>query len=164
MLSYNLLGPFELGVDKATIENVISKELAIMSGYTHIQVVSSHWGVECSNNYNDMQREIAHFAIDNGADLVLGTHPHYIQPVENYKGRTIAYSLANFCYGGAVTSTNVSSFILNVKFKLNQNKDIVSCEDSITPVITNDIPNNYCPKIAEDPYHSKIESLVYKNP
>ena len=133
-----------------------------MSDYTQMQVVSFHWGVECSNSYTDMQSDFAHFAIDSGADLVLGSHPHYIEPVENYKGRTIAYSLANFCYGGAVTSTNVMSFVLNVKFKLNGNKDIVSCDNSITPVITNDIPNNYCPRIAEEPYYSQIESLVRK--
>jgi D-alanyl-D-alanine dipeptidase len=162
LLSYNLLGPFELGVNETAIKSIISRELATMSKYTHIQIVSFHWGIECSNSYNAIQSEFAHFAIDNGADLVLGTHPHYIEPVENYKGRAIAYSLANFCYGGAVNSHNVLSFILNVKFKLNQNKEIVSSADSITPVITNDVPNNYCPRIAGEPFSSQIISLVNK--
>ena len=163
MLSYNLLGPFELGVDLNAMKSLISKELNIMSIYANIKIISFHFGDEGSNSPNSVQQDMAHFAIDSGADLVLGTHPHFIQPVEEYKGRVIAYSLANFCYGGAVTSTNNISFILNTKFTMNENKDIVSCADSVIPIFTNDLPyNNYCPSLATEPAYSQIMRLTGK--
>ena len=61
-----------------------------------IVIVSMHWGV--SMGYQHLvgyQIEIGHAAIDAGADLIVGHHPHTIQPIEIYKGKTIAYSLAH---------------------------------------------------------------------
>jgi D-alanyl-D-alanine dipeptidase len=163
LLSYNLLGPFEEGVDLKAIEELVSAELKIMSQYTHIQVVSFHWGIESTNTETAYQQAIAKFSIDNGADLILGTHPHVIQPVTQYKGRTIAYSLANFCYGGAVNSTNNISFVLNVSFDFDENKEIKSCKDDITPAFTHDLPtNNYCPSLATEPAISQIKALAGK--
>ena len=60
-----------------------------------IIIVSFHWGQEKENVPNDVQVELAHTAIDNGADLVLGHHPHVLQGIEEYKGKNIVYSLGN---------------------------------------------------------------------
>jgi poly-gamma-glutamate capsule biosynthesis protein CapA/YwtB (metallophosphatase superfamily) len=57
-----------------------------------------HWGTEYTHNANADQRQIAHRAIDAGADLILGTHPHWVQGVEWYKDRLITYSLGNFIF------------------------------------------------------------------
>jgi poly-gamma-glutamate synthesis protein (capsule biosynthesis protein) len=62
-------------------------------------VVSFHWGAEKSETPKDYQIFFAHMAIDNGADLVLGHHPHVLQGLEIYKNRLIAYSLGNFAFG-----------------------------------------------------------------
>lgn len=64
-------------------------------------VANYHWGDQNSYSPNALQKRMAHFAIDNGVDLVIGHHPHVLQGMEIYKGKTIAYSLGNFCFGGA---------------------------------------------------------------
>ena len=59
-------------------------------------IVSFHWGIELATSPNSEQRDLAHLAVDSGADLVLGQHPHVVQGFELYKNRLIAYSLGNF--------------------------------------------------------------------
>jgi poly-gamma-glutamate capsule biosynthesis protein CapA/YwtB (metallophosphatase superfamily) len=61
-------------------------------------IVSFHWGIEYTGQANAEQRSLAHAAIDAGADLVLGTHPHVLQGLELYRGKLIAYSLGNFVF------------------------------------------------------------------
>ncbi len=63
-----------------------------------IVILSFHWGTEYQNNQNDRQIKIAHRAIDAGANLVLGHHPHVVQPYEEYKNGYIFYSLGNFVF------------------------------------------------------------------
>jgi gamma-polyglutamate biosynthesis protein CapA len=57
-----------------------------------------HWGVEYTTRITTLQKEVAHLAIESGADLVLGNHPHWIQPIESYKGKLIFYSNGNFIF------------------------------------------------------------------
>jgi len=61
-------------------------------------VVSTHWGVEYQKTHNATQEKIAHALVDAGADLVIGSHPHVVQDVETYKGKTILYSLGNLLF------------------------------------------------------------------
>ncbi len=63
-------------------------------------VINFHWGEELATHPADWQIDLAHFTIDQGADLVVGHHPHVLQGAEIYKGRPIAYSLGNFIFGG----------------------------------------------------------------
>lgn len=65
-----------------------------------IIVVNFHWGIERQPEPEKVERKLAHMAIDNGADVIIGHHPHVTQPVEMYKGKIIAYSLGNFIFGG----------------------------------------------------------------
>lgn len=60
--------------------------------------VSVHWGIEYSNAETDEQREFAHMLCDSGADIILGHHPHVLQPIEEYNGSVIFYSLGNFLF------------------------------------------------------------------
>jgi len=62
-------------------------------------VVSFHWGAELTEVPKPYQRDFAHRAIDWGADLVIGHHPHVLQGLELYRDRLIAYSLGNFVFG-----------------------------------------------------------------
>ncbi len=57
-----------------------------------------HWGAEYTHVPSDRQRSLAHAFIDAGADLVIGAHPHVVQPVEIYNGKVIFYSLGNFVF------------------------------------------------------------------
>lgn len=63
-----------------------------------VVIVSFHWGVEYQAEPSSEQRELGREAIDLGADLVLGHHPHWVQPVEIYQGKLIVYSLGNFIF------------------------------------------------------------------
>ena len=63
-------------------------------------IVAPHWGVEGSYRPNQLQIDVGHAAIDAGADIVWGSHPHVLQPIEEYGGGIIYYSMGNFCFGG----------------------------------------------------------------
>lgn len=60
--------------------------------------VYSHWGNEYEITPSNAQKKLAHQFIDAGADLVIGSHPHVIQTIEEYKGKRIYYSLGNFIF------------------------------------------------------------------
>jgi poly-gamma-glutamate synthesis protein (capsule biosynthesis protein) len=61
-------------------------------------IVCPHWGVEYALKPTRDQVELAHQMIDAGADLIVGSHPHVVQPLENYHDHWIAYSLGNFIF------------------------------------------------------------------
>ena len=79
-------------------------------------ITSFHWGEEGSYYCNSEQQDIAHYAIDQGADIVLGHHPHVLQPIEKYNGKYIAYSLGNFCFGGNGNPSDKDTMILRQTF------------------------------------------------
>lgn len=62
-------------------------------------VVQMHWGIENHPSASNRQRKVGHWLIDHGADLVIGHHPHCVQPIEQYKGKYICYSLGNGLFG-----------------------------------------------------------------
>ncbi len=63
-----------------------------------VLLVSVHWGLEYYNTITSEQQELAHLLCDNGADIILGHHPHVLQPIESYNGNMIFYSLGNFLF------------------------------------------------------------------
>jgi len=72
-------------------------------------VVSFHWGVEYMKRPTERQQHIAHVCIDNGADVVLGHHPHVLQPTETYKGRPIIYSMGAFVWDAKIFGADKSA-------------------------------------------------------
>ena len=63
-------------------------------------ILSAHWGNENTFRPNAVQKTLGYAAIDAGADIVYGTHTHTLQPIEEYNGGIIYYSLGNFAFGG----------------------------------------------------------------
>jgi poly-gamma-glutamate synthesis protein (capsule biosynthesis protein) len=61
-------------------------------------MVYAHWGLEYSKTPGEDLKETAHALIDQGADLIIGSHPHVIQEKEIYRGKRIYYSLGNFIF------------------------------------------------------------------
>lgn len=96
-LAYNDIGAPEEGVPWADIET-IQKDIANVRNQADVVLVSYHWGVEYTTYPSPRQIEIAHATIDAGADVVLGNHPHWIQPVELYKNKFIIYAHGNFVF------------------------------------------------------------------
>lgn len=77
-------------------------------------VVSFHWGAENSDSTKQYQQDFARKAVDMGADLIVGHHPHIWQGVEDYKDRLIAYSVGNLCFG-SFSPTALQSGLLEVE-------------------------------------------------
>ena len=69
-------------------------------------VVNIHWGYEYNKLQSKSQTEIAHKLVDSGADVIIGHHPHIIQPMEIYKNKAIFYSLGNFVFDQIPKETN----------------------------------------------------------
>lgn len=83
-------------------------------------VITFHYGSEYQKTPNEKQKRWSKLAIDYGADLVIGHHPHVTQPVENYNGKYIAYSLGNFIFDQYFSEETMSGFLLEVKIQKNK--------------------------------------------
>jgi poly-gamma-glutamate capsule biosynthesis protein CapA/YwtB (metallophosphatase superfamily) len=101
----------------------------------NLVVCMVHWGIENNNNVTDEQRELARWLIDHRVDLVVGSHPHCVQPLDFYRGCPIAYSLGNLVFDGApsVQSWNRGALL---EVGLNDNAKISSV--SLIPVVLKD--------------------------
>lgn len=110
-------------------------------------IAALHWGTEGSYRPNADQISCAHAAIDAGADFVYGSHPHTIQPVEEYDGRYIYYSFGNWTFGGNTNPRDKDSFIL--RLELEQDFDgtvrIISREHIPCAISGERNGNNYQP-------------------
>lgn len=82
------------------LEDMETEFAALREQGAEILVVSIHWGVEGSYRPRGNQVDAVHAAIDAGADIIYGHHPHVLQRVEEYNGGIIYYSVGNFCFGG----------------------------------------------------------------
>lgn len=77
--------------------------------------VYCHWGVEYALRENEKQRALAHAFIDAGADAVIGSHPHVVEPIEVYKGKAIFYSLGNFVFDQYFSDDTREGLLLGVE-------------------------------------------------
>lgn len=100
-------------------------------------IVSFHFGEEYQTKHNARQADLAHRAVDNGAKLVIGHHPHVIQDTEVYKKSYIAYSLGNFIFDQSFSANTMQSMLLNVKLdkdgSMTVRKDIVKLNKAFQP-------------------------------
>ena len=87
-------------------------------------ICALHWGVEGAYRPNAYQKNLAHAAIDAGADLVYGSHPHVLQPAEEYGGGLILYSLGNFSFGGNSFPRDYDSVIVQLTLCRNADGDV----------------------------------------
>ncbi|MDP2593627.1 MAG: CapA family protein [bacterium] len=103
-------------------EALIDEEkLANYVGFAQIQndivVVSFHFGEEYQSLPNKRQIQLSRLAIEAGADLVVGHHPHVIQPLEKYQNRYIAYSLGNFIFDQYFSDETMEGGLLEVEIE-----------------------------------------------
>ncbi|SNU06760.1 poly-gamma-glutamate synthesis protein (capsule biosynthesis protein) [Lachnospiraceae bacterium] len=130
------------------------------------QIVFFHGGIEHVFYVEDWKVEACHLMIDNGADLVLGSHPHVLQRREKYNGADIVYSLGNFCFGGNTAPQPNRTIIYGYTLKLHKEGDkieLVDREENMIPcyIYTGDY-NNWQPAIVEDE-DIKKEIIDYMN-
>lgn len=155
-----LAGVYELAEHIECKQDMLDNIASLKEQGAQIIIVSFHWGQEKENVPNDVQVELAHTAIDNGADLVLGHHPHVLQGIEEYKGKDIVYSLGNFCFGGNSAPSDMDTMIFQQTFTV---KDGKLQEDNVTNILPCKISsayqegyNNYQPVLAEGEQKEKI--------
>ena len=119
----------EVGWDKskATKER-IKKRIQEAKSKADLVFIMFHWGIEREYYPNDIQKELAYFCIDEGVELVLGSHPHVIQGIETYKGKNIVYSLGNFSFGANKNPDDKDTFIYQATYQIKDNK--ISLVDS----------------------------------
>ncbi len=112
-----------------------------------IVIVAFHWGSEKETVPDETQRSLAHTAIDRGADLVVGHHPHVLQGIELYNGKYIVYSLANFCFGGNSSPSDMDTIIFQQNFTVDQDGTVNSGEPAVIPcrISSESGYNNYQP-------------------
>ncbi len=142
------------GVNCIEEENTDPNELtvqtitALQEAGADIIISIFHWGIEQEYTPNETQQELAHLAIDTGADMVIGHHPHVLQSMEEYKGRYIAYSLGNFCFGGNSNPSDTDTCILQETFTVQDNGTVTTDEEpNIIPcsLTSSAGKNDYCP-------------------
>lgn len=109
------------------------------------------------------QVALAHAAIDAGAHLVIGHHPHVLQGIELYNGRYIVYSLGNFCFGGNSSPNDYDCMIFQQTFTLtgdtvstDNNINVIPCRCSSTTSY-----NDYCPTPAEGDVKTSILDTIW---
>ena len=142
--------------DAAMLEECVRR--AKING-AQIVILYVHWGEEKEIEPNEEQTELAHAAIDAGADLVLGSHPHVLQGVEKYKGRYIVYSLGNFCFGGNTDPADKDTVIVRATISVDESGTYVDNDGiSFIPckISSTDEYNNYQPTPAEGEERDRI--------
>lgn len=131
-IKVGLVGIYELADGMGRQQQVIDNIRNVKEQGAQVVIVSFHWGSEKANYPDDIQKSLAHTAIDNGADLVMGHHPHVLQGIEKYKGKNIVYSLGNFCFGGNKNPSDKDTMIFQQTFTF-ENGELV--QDDVTNII-----------------------------
>lgn len=146
-----LTGTYELAKGMDCEEDLIAAIEDVKAQGAELVISSFHWGTERENYPESNQKELARAAIDAGADLVLGHHPHVLQGVEIYKDKYIVYSLGNFCFGGNKNPQDKDTMIFQQRFtvtngEVQKDRDvtIIPCRLSSTSE-----RNNYQPEPLE---------------
>ena len=153
-----LVGIYELNDHLGREEQLKQNIAKVKQDGAQLIVVIFHWGNEKEEVPDENQKTLGHLAIDEGADLVCGHHPHVLQGIEEYKGKNIVYSLRNFCFGGNAYPSDMDTIIFQQTFTIDQNgvKD-----DNVTNIIPCSISsdsdyNNYQPTPAEGEEATRI--------
>lgn len=142
-----LVGIYEL-YDHLEREQQLKDNIAkVKEDGAELIIVIFHWGNEKEEVPDSNQTTLGHLAIDLGADLVCGHHPHVLQGIEEYKGKNIVYSLGNFCFGGNAYPSDMDTMIFQQTFTIDSNGVKA---DNVTNIIPCSISsdsgyNNYQP-------------------
>ena len=159
-IKVGLVGIYEL-YDHLEREQQLKDNIAkVKADGAQLIVVIFHWGNETETVPDSNQTTLGRIAIDEGADLVCGHHPHVLQGIETYKDRNIVYSLGNFCFGGNSSPSDMDTMIYQQTFTIDA--DGIK-KDNVTNIIPCSISsaaydgyNNYQPTPAEGDEATRI--------
>lgn len=148
------IGLYGMVYYKLDVEDMTREIAALRENGCELVIVAPHWGAEGSYQPTQEQIDVGHAAIDAGADIVWGSHPHVLQPIEEYNGGVIYYSLGNFVFGGNLYPKDLDSALLQQEV-IRDETGIRLGELTIVPVSVSSIEkrNNFQPT----PYESGTE-------
>ncbi|MDE6055297.1 MAG: CapA family protein, partial [Lachnospiraceae bacterium] len=141
-----------IGLNCWEMNNSLAKKLQNL--ITHLRdngcniiCVMFHGGIEREYESNATTEAFAHRAIDYGADIVVGAHPHVVQGIEIYQGKVICYSLGNFSFGANKNPSDKDTFIFQQSFFVDNAGNVSYGESNVIPckVSSTDTKNDYCP-------------------
>lgn len=163
-IKVGMVGIYELK-DHLEREQQLKDNIAkVKADGAQLIVVIFHWGNETETVPDSNQTTLGRLAIDEGADLVCGHHPHVLQGIETYKGKNIIYSLGNFCFGGNSSPSDMDTMIYQQTFTITS--EGVQA-DNVTNVIPCSISsaayegyNNYQPTPAEGDEAARILAKI----
>jgi poly-gamma-glutamate synthesis protein (capsule biosynthesis protein) len=127
-----------------------------------VVIFTSHDGVEGSYTPSARQRAAAKAAIDAGASAAIFHHSHVIQGTETYKGKFIAWSLGNFCFGGNRNPSDKDSMIVQLFVKKTGGNIKISSKVTPARVSSHDGYNDLRPKIVTGKSKSRIAKKIKK--
>ena len=127
------IGVYVLNDGMAREEQVKQTIAAAKQQGAKLVIVAFHWGTEKAAEPDETQKSLAHTAIDCGADLVVGHHPHVLQAIEYYKGKYIAYSLGNFCFGGNSAPSDMDTMIFQQTFTIEKGEVQAAAAATVVP-------------------------------
>ena len=127
------IGIYVLNDGMAREEQVKQTIAAAKQQGAKLVIVAFHWGTEKAAEPDETQKSLAHTAIDCGADLVVGHHPHVLQAIEYYKGKYIAYSLGNFCFGGNSAPSDMDTMIFQQTFTIEKGEVQAAAAATVVP-------------------------------
>ncbi|MFR1449906.1 MAG: CapA family protein [Beduini sp.] len=163
-IKVGLIGTNALGNPLNKQQEILNNIKKVKEEGANLIVISIHWGIERDQYPMKEQIQLAHTLIDEGADLILGTHPHVLQGIEKYNGKNIVYSLGNFCYGGHSGPADKDTMIfqqtftfVNDNLQLDDNTNVIPC--SISSVSGY---NDYAPTISSDLEKDRITEKIRK--
>ncbi len=125
-LAYDEIDPYSFAATDTTPGHAwlnaadLRQDLAYARQAADFVITFVHWGIEYYTGLTAHQRSLAQVAIDSGADLVVGAHPHVIEPYEFYKGKLIVYSLGNFVFDYMYAEEVRRGYILTLTIQKNK--------------------------------------------
>lgn len=139
-----------------TLNSKVPREVAAAKETHDLVIVCFHWGAEKDYYPNKNQRNLAHATIDAGADLIIGHHSHRINPIEQYNGKYIVYSVGNFSFAGNSKPDDMSTFIFQTRFRMkdgeimNNSFRIIPCRISSKTDYNDFAPTPYTEQLRID--------------
>lgn len=127
--------------DWGTNEGMVESIQKLREQGAQVVIVSLHWGEERHYASNENQQTRGHMAIDAGADIVFGHHPHVLQPIEYYNGGLIMYSLGNFSFGGNRNPVDKDTAIIQQEILRYEDGTVALGETIIIPCRISSVAN-----------------------
>jgi poly-gamma-glutamate capsule biosynthesis protein CapA/YwtB (metallophosphatase superfamily) len=127
-----------IGLDEVSARldlNLVGGYIEDAKANAEVIMAMVHWGSEYTHEPSERQKNIGRFLIDNGVDIVLGSHPHWTQPVEEYQGKLIFYSLGNYVFDQMWSLETRQGEVAVIEVLLDQDKKVEKLNYELLPVL-----------------------------